>query len=310
MTYYYGTEYSYAISHHGVKGQKWGVRRYQNKDGTRTALGKRHEQQLAGVVYDRLSARNQYKSAVRNAKQAKRSRFNKNAKDYGDVETSVEKNYKPGQKLSEKDKKRISDADAKFKSADKASKEQYKADIKAAKEQYKQAKKEGRQLTTGQKVAIGAAISAGIAVAGYATYKISKNKYDKYSDIAENLFRKDSERLIDSAGRLYERNRATGQSIKSGTYKGSNRPVSGVRNVHATTTEKSGMRQKAENWADAASKTLYGRTFGRDRTYNAVSSTSVYYNHPAGQYRRTTDWDEYIPGRGYRRQTTRLTRKR
>lgn len=28
------------LSHHGVKGQKWGVRRFQNEDGTRTAEGK------------------------------------------------------------------------------------------------------------------------------------------------------------------------------------------------------------------------------------------------------------------------------
>lgn len=26
--------------HHGIKGQKWGVRRYQNKDGTLTKAGK------------------------------------------------------------------------------------------------------------------------------------------------------------------------------------------------------------------------------------------------------------------------------
>ena len=28
------------LTHHGVKGQKWGVRRYQNYDGTLTAKGK------------------------------------------------------------------------------------------------------------------------------------------------------------------------------------------------------------------------------------------------------------------------------
>lgn len=34
--------YSDELCHHGIKGQKWGVRRYQNLDGSLTALGKIH----------------------------------------------------------------------------------------------------------------------------------------------------------------------------------------------------------------------------------------------------------------------------
>lgn len=34
------------IAHHGILGQRWGIRRYQNKDGSLTAAGRRHWDQL------------------------------------------------------------------------------------------------------------------------------------------------------------------------------------------------------------------------------------------------------------------------
>ena len=38
------------LAHHGIKGQKWGVRRYQNEDGTLTKEGKERYQNEDGTL--------------------------------------------------------------------------------------------------------------------------------------------------------------------------------------------------------------------------------------------------------------------
>ena len=43
-TNYYKVPY---LMHHGILGMKWGIRRYQKKDGTFTRAGKRHRQYLS-----------------------------------------------------------------------------------------------------------------------------------------------------------------------------------------------------------------------------------------------------------------------
>ena len=42
------------LYHHGVKGMRWGIRRYQNKDGSLTALGKKRANKLE-AQYEKLT---------------------------------------------------------------------------------------------------------------------------------------------------------------------------------------------------------------------------------------------------------------
>jgi hypothetical protein len=46
----YRTKYSNELYHYGVKGQKWGIRRYQNEDGTLTDEGKKRYQKIEDNV--------------------------------------------------------------------------------------------------------------------------------------------------------------------------------------------------------------------------------------------------------------------
>lgn len=42
------------LYHHGVKGMKWGVRRYQNKDGSLTSAGKKRKRKISPETKERV----------------------------------------------------------------------------------------------------------------------------------------------------------------------------------------------------------------------------------------------------------------
>ena len=80
------------LAHHGIKGQKWGVRRYQNEDGSRTALGKARE-------YEHMKRRDK-KKYMRDLKEDMQDDYWKikdsyyNTKQYKDYEKKFNDSYK------------------------------------------------------------------------------------------------------------------------------------------------------------------------------------------------------------------------
>lgn len=85
------------LMHHGVKGQKWGVRRYQNSDGTLTAAGKRRYQYNDGTLKTKAVRDFAQESYMDEARKQKISSDVKILKDYAKNKysnASLEQNVK------------------------------------------------------------------------------------------------------------------------------------------------------------------------------------------------------------------------
>ena len=71
MTIYYGIYYGHTLEHHGVKGMKWGVRRYQNYDGSLTKKGLEQYKEAEANYYKKEEAYNKVKRDKNISKETK-----------------------------------------------------------------------------------------------------------------------------------------------------------------------------------------------------------------------------------------------
>ena len=71
----YNYNYSNELYHYGVKGMKWGVRRYQNADGTLTAAGKKKQEKLQARLDKNIQRQSKADAKVLDARAKNRAKL-------------------------------------------------------------------------------------------------------------------------------------------------------------------------------------------------------------------------------------------
>lgn len=95
-------EYHEFLQHDGVKGMRWGIRRYQNKDGTLTPAGKkRYNKEMEKLKQEQKVLKNKQRT------QAKIDKLEKMRQDNDDIKNGLNAPKKPSDgTISDKDRRK------------------------------------------------------------------------------------------------------------------------------------------------------------------------------------------------------------
>lgn len=250
-------ESSEFLEHWGIKGMKWGVRRYQNKDGSLTPAGEARRKKI--LQDPKLLAKHRSEFTDEELATAlKRFQTEKQIRDTTGAETNYQKRER---KAQEKAAKKLEKQRAK--EQEKAAKEQEKANKEQAKLDEERAKKESKTLAA--RLSNAADIAGSISKIASASGVTFKNGKEIYNALTEKEDKKKEEKTKEK-----QKDKQSGGSGGSG---GSSSPT--VSNIINILGDKD--KTKVETSTSGATKTTSQETskskFGYDVSDDSVTVT-------------------------------------
>lgn len=205
-------EYTYELYHHGIKGQRWGIRRFQKKDGSLTPAGKKRYYDTPELNKQK-SDMETAKSALRSSRKAYNAAYNNLNIDYSNANKKALKKaeqnivldraaYRRSKLKYETNKEvaRIQDKGIEFKKKSKHRLE-LEAQYKKAGMTDEQAQAAANNRIRTEKILAASATLTVAACALYVGNKARKNRIDGIIKAGEMLQRIE---MQDTGGKLYD----------------------------------------------------------------------------------------------------------
>ena len=275
------------LYHHGVKGQKWGVRRYQNKDGSLTLAGKKRALKIQNQ-YTEFSNNKKYRDKDGNLTYAGRKKSLKMKEQYSELtggkklKTFATKSKQPTN--SEPKQKSISEM-SNQEIQDKIDRIRLENTLKSLTPEKISA---GKKFANGMKnAAISIAKDKGTKLVGDYIDDRLRDKFgisDKKAKTASELLREQAQdyenrKKVDQGQRYFKEGKyaeSKTESSSNNSGKSSSKTETWSGTVEGTAASKS--RSKGEKW---------------------TSSKSKYYDDPIDVERRELNHDSLNAGRSY-----------
>ena len=228
-TFYAPNDYRNYLEHHGIRGMKWGVRRFQNKDGSYTSAGKSRygvgsKEAISAYrsSYDKASSMGDKADEKWRETQAARKQIGRtaigrtiaSARNKTEAAKKYNKLYDEWSNMQDAADEQWRDSDAKYKMTGRNRLERVANNIKYDMKPLTPEQKAARNAKI-KKVALAVAGTAAVAAGTYAAHKYYKSTMTEAMSMMNDARKRAVDSYLDKIGEAYDHQRFTSKMVDS-----------------------------------------------------------------------------------------------